>query len=60
MLSVDDEEDYECASVLSNHTQDVKCVAWHPSLEVSDPVKLLKKVNLHLTREDHTRYKGMV
>ena len=28
--SVDDDADYECASVLSSHTQDVKSVKWHP------------------------------
>ena len=32
---VDQEEgDYECASVLSIHSQDVKCVKWHPHREV--------------------------
>ena len=29
-----DEDDYECASVLNKHTQDVKKVAWHPHKEV--------------------------
>ena len=28
---IDEEDDYECASVLSSHTQDVKCVSWHPT-----------------------------
>ena len=33
--SVDDEgENFDCASILSSHTQDVKCVRWHPSEEV--------------------------
>ena len=30
----EDNEDYECASVLSSHTQDVKCTRWHPDKEV--------------------------
>ena len=35
LLSVLDEgEEYECAGVLSNHTQDVKCIRWHPHEEV--------------------------
>ena len=28
-------EEFECASVLHNHTQDVKCVRWHPTANVS-------------------------
>ena len=33
--SVDEEsEDFECASVINSHTQDVKRVLWHPSKEV--------------------------
>jgi len=36
-VAVDDEgENFDCASILSSHTQDVKCVRWHPSEEVSD------------------------
>ena len=31
----DDGEDYECVSVLSSHTQDVKACLWHPEKEVS-------------------------
>lgn len=31
----DDHEEYECASVMTSHTQDVKCVAWHPHKEVN-------------------------
>ena len=27
--------DFECMGVLMEHTQDVKCVAWHPSEEVN-------------------------
>ena len=32
---VDEDQEYECASVLSSHTQDVKCVLWHPHEDVS-------------------------
>jgi len=31
---VEEEEDYECVSVLHDHTQDVKRVLWHPTEEV--------------------------
>ena len=32
---LDEGEEYECAGVLSNHSQDVKCVRWHPHEEVA-------------------------
>lgn len=32
--AVDEEDEYECVSVLNSHTQDVKHVVWHPSQEV--------------------------
>lgn len=32
--AVDEEDEYECVSVLNSHTQDVKHVLWHPSQEV--------------------------
>ena len=31
---LEEDEDYECMSVIHSHTQDVKCVRWHPSEEV--------------------------
>ena len=31
---INDGEDFECVSVLHEHTQDVKCVRWHPHEEV--------------------------
>ena len=35
LISVLEEgDDFECASVLHHHTQDVKCVRWHPTDEV--------------------------
>ena len=38
---LNDGEDFECAAVLNNHKQDVKCVCWHPHEEVSVPHALL-------------------
>ena len=39
---LNDGEDFECAAVLNNHKQDVKCVCWHPHEEVSVPHALLR------------------
>ena len=33
-VALNDGEDFECISVLHEHTQDVKCVRWHPHDEV--------------------------
>ena len=44
-----EDEDYECASVLSAHSQDVKFCTWHPSKEVlascgyDNTIKLIKE-----------------
>jgi hypothetical protein len=32
---VQPDADFECMGVLMEHTQDVKCVAWHPREEVN-------------------------
>src|ERR1700731_3102915 len=32
--AVHPDSDFECMGVLMEHTQDVKCVAWHPTEEV--------------------------
>ena len=29
--------DFECIAVMMEHTQDVKCIAWHPHEEVRLP-----------------------
>ena len=48
-VSVTEDEDYECASVLSAHTQDVKHVAWNPVKEIlascsyDDTIKMFKE-----------------
>ena len=34
-FSVDEDEEYECVTVLNSHTQDVKHVALHPTKEVA-------------------------
>lgn len=40
--TVHPDADFECMGVLMEHTQDVKCVAWHPSEEVPTiPLHLL-------------------
>lgn len=33
-FSVDEEDEYECVTVVNSHTQDVKHVVWHPTQEV--------------------------
>ena len=30
----DEDSEYECVAVLTEHTQDVKLVAWHPAEQV--------------------------
>lgn len=32
--SVDEDDDYECVTVMNAHTQDVKHIVWHPNQEV--------------------------
>lgn len=32
--TVQPDAEFECMGVLMSHTQDVKCVAWHPTEEV--------------------------
>jgi cytosolic iron-sulfur protein assembly protein CIAO1 len=34
VFSVHPDSDFECMGVLMEHTQDVKCVAWHPKDEI--------------------------
>lgn len=34
LLVLNDGEEFECAAVLLNHLQDVKCVRWNPQEEV--------------------------
>ena len=37
-LTVDEEDEYECVTVVNSHTQDVKHVVWHPNQEVGHPL----------------------
>lgn len=41
ILTVHPDSDFECMGVLMEHSQDVKCVAWHPKEEVSCLATLL-------------------
>lgn len=34
LFLVQEDDEYECASVLNSHTQDVKQIKWHPEDEV--------------------------
>ena len=34
MIKIAEGNDFECISVLQEHTQDVKMVIWHPTTEV--------------------------
>ncbi|CAD5125574.1 DgyrCDS13775 [Dimorphilus gyrociliatus] len=48
-FSVDDEENFECASVMNSHSQDVKCIKWNPKFEIfasssyDNSIKLYRK-----------------
>ena len=35
LIAVQEDDEYECASVIHSHSQDVKKVVWHPTEEVS-------------------------
>ncbi|NWJ03058.1 CIAO1 protein, partial [Crypturellus undulatus] len=50
--AVDEEEEYECVSVLSSHTQDVKHVVWHPSQELLASASYDDTVKLYREEED--------
>ena len=36
-LAVQPDSDFECIAVIMEHSQDVKCIAWHPHEEVTFP-----------------------
>ncbi|NXS12295.1 CIAO1 protein, partial [Neodrepanis coruscans] len=50
--AVDEEEEYECVSVLNAHTQDVKHVVWHPSQELLASASYDDTVRLYREEED--------
>lgn len=37
-FTVDEEDEYECVTVVNSHTQDVKHIVWHPTGEVGHPL----------------------
>ncbi|KFV85196.1 putative cytosolic iron-sulfur protein assembly protein CIAO1, partial [Struthio camelus australis] len=49
---VDEEEEYECVSVLNSHTQDVKHVVWHPNQELLASASYDDTVKLYHEEED--------
>lgn len=49
---MDEEDEYECVTVVNSHTQDVKHVAWHPNQEVGQTVDL----NLSLVLRHHLTF----
>ncbi|PKK17541.1 cytosolic iron-sulfur assembly component 1, partial [Columba livia] len=49
---VDEEEEYECVSVLNSHTQDVKHVVWHPNQELLASASYDDTVKLYQEEED--------
>ncbi|NXT29704.1 CIAO1 protein, partial [Syrrhaptes paradoxus] len=49
---VDEEEEYECVSVLNSHTQDVKHVVWHPTQELLASASYDDTVKLYHEEED--------
>uniref|UniRef100_A0A8C3SHF4 Cytosolic iron-sulfur protein assembly protein CIAO1 n=1 Tax=Chelydra serpentina TaxID=8475 RepID=A0A8C3SHF4_CHESE len=51
-LTVDEEDEYECVSVLNAHTQDVKHVVWHPNQELLASASYDDTVKLYREEED--------
>lgn len=50
--SIDDDDDYECASVLSSHTQDVKSVSWHPHKDTLMSTSYDDSIKIYEEQED--------
>lgn len=44
VFTVHPDSDFECMGVLMEHSQDVKCVAWHPSEEVGQTISYFQSV----------------
>ena len=57
LSSVDDDEEYECVSVIESHTQDVKKVVWHPHADVLASCSYDDSIKLY--REDDDDWYGM-
>jgi hypothetical protein len=45
---VSDGEDFECSSVLTIHSQDVKHVLWHPTKNVIRTLFKIESLNFYL------------
>lgn len=41
--TVDEEDEYECVTVINSHTQDVKHVVWHPNQEVGHSLRYIHR-----------------
>ncbi|MGH0130565.1 UNVERIFIED_CONTAM: hypothetical protein FKN15_015416 [Acipenser sinensis] len=51
-VSVDEEDEYECVSVVNSHTQDVKHVVWHPNQEILASASYDNSVKLYKEDDD--------
>lgn len=47
-FTVDEEDEYECVTVVNSHTQDVKHIVWHPTKEVGLPPLIATELFLYL------------
>lgn len=45
-FTVDEDDEYECVTVVNSHTQDVKNIVWHPTQEVGSPLLCAPEWNL--------------
>ncbi|OTF77155.1 cytosolic iron-sulfur protein assembly protein Ciao1-like protein [Euroglyphus maynei] len=43
---------FECSSVQTEHSQDVKCVVWHPKLNILSSSSFDNQINLYCQNED--------
>lgn len=57
LFAVGEDEEFECASVQTCHSQDVKKVLWHPDRDVSH-LLMLNTLRLAKSRHIFTEYQG--
>lgn len=48
----DEEAFFECSSVQTEHSQDVKCVVWHPKLNILSSSSFDNQINLYCQNDD--------
>merc|ERR1712183_575957 len=48
--SVEEDNDFECAGMLTDHKQDVKHVCWHPNLDVLASASYDDTIKIHVSR----------